>query len=128
MVSGSYFSEVKGFDPNGLDDSQPYITQVATRALIFIESNNPLIGLMCFVGVGMSEVSSCEISVRKGDSVKKGDQIGLFHFGGSTHCLIFRPSVSLAFNLTDVDGKIVNMGAQARNIPINQALARCVKW
>ena len=27
-----------------------------------------------------------------GSSVDKGDELGMFHFGGSTHCLIFRPA------------------------------------
>ena len=44
---------------------------------------------MCFVAVGMSEVSTCEVTVAAGETVEKGDQLGMFHHGGSTHCLIF---------------------------------------
>jgi hypothetical protein len=55
---------------------------VAARALVFIEAANPSIGLMCFIAVGTAEMSTCEITVRKGDVIKKGDQIGMFHFGG----------------------------------------------
>lgn len=33
---------------------------------------------------------ACEITVYDGQHVNKGDQIGMFHFGGSTHCLISR--------------------------------------
>jgi len=61
--------------------------------VIFIEADNPKIGLMAFLGVGMSEVSTCEATVKEGQHVKKGDQIGIFHFGGSTHCLMFRKGV-----------------------------------
>ena len=43
----------------------------------------------------MSEVSTCDITVKEGDRVQKGDQIGMFHFGGSTHCVIFRKGVDL---------------------------------
>ncbi|HAO27738.1 MAG TPA: phosphatidylserine decarboxylase, partial [Chryseobacterium indologenes] len=74
------------------------ITELAARALIFIQSDNEKIGLMCFVAVGMAEVSSCEIMVTEGQQVKKGDPIGTFHFGGSTHCLIFRPDVNIDFD------------------------------
>jgi phosphatidylserine decarboxylase len=51
---------------------------------------------MAFIGVGMAEVSTCEISVREGDRLRKGDQIGMFHFGGSTHCLVFRKDVKVS--------------------------------
>lgn len=98
-VPGTYYAEspMVGFDPAGPDLSQSFITAMAARALIFIKANNPAIGLMCFVAVGMAEVSTCEVTVRVGQEVKKGDQIGMFHFGGSTHCLIFRPETKLAF-------------------------------
>ncbi|KAG1730278.1 uncharacterized protein EDB91DRAFT_1252753 [Suillus paluster] len=45
----------------------------------------------------LGEVSTCEITVSKNDRVRKGDEIGMFHFGGSTHCLIFSPDVNLHF-------------------------------
>ncbi|CAA7196066.1 phosphatidylserine decarboxylase family protein [Chryseobacterium potabilaquae] len=99
-VLGTYYAEapVEGYDPAGPNDSQGYITEIAARALIFIQSDNEKIGLMCFVAVGMAEVSSCEITVNVGDQVKKGDPIGTFHFGGSTHCLIFRPGINIDFD------------------------------
>ena len=105
VVGGTYYLEnlYQGFlDPSGADpsapnNSQPFITSVAARAIIFIEADNPAIGLMCVVPVGMAEVSSCQITVQPGQHVDKGDQLGMFHFGGSTHCLIFRPGVNLTF-------------------------------
>ncbi|RPD60582.1 hypothetical protein L226DRAFT_461608 [Lentinus tigrinus ALCF2SS1-7] len=98
-VPGTYYAESPevGFDPSAPDLSQAFITAMAARALIYIQADNPAIGLMCFVGVGMSEVSSCEITVAKGQQVTKGDELGMFHFGGSTHCLIFRPQTQLTF-------------------------------
>ena len=53
------------------------------------------------MAVGMVEISSCEITVYDGQTVKKGQEIGMFHFGGSTHCLIFRPGVNVDFHLHD---------------------------
>ena len=47
----------------------------------------------------MAEVSNCDITVTVGQYVNKGDQLGMFHFGGSTHCLIFHPGVNLKFTL-----------------------------
>ncbi|KAG6327522.1 hypothetical protein ID866_11567, partial [Astraeus odoratus] len=41
------------------------------------------------------EVSTCEIKVNPGDPLNKGDLLGYFHFGGSTHLLIFGPHLRL---------------------------------
>ncbi len=120
QIPGTYYSETlaEGFDPAGPNDSQGYITEVATRALVFIEADNPEIGLMCFMAVGMAEVSSCDVMVSEGDTVKKGGDLGAFHFGGSTHCLIFRPQVKLAF---DLHGE--QPGLDSSNIKVNARIA-----
>lgn len=84
VVDGTYFSEplYEDFagqseaDPQGECTSQEYISAVATRAIIFIESDNPKIGLMAFIGIGMTEVSTCEITVKEGQHITKGDQLG----------------------------------------------------
>ena len=120
VVDGTYYAQnqPEGFDPCGPRQSQAYITQVATRALIFIQADHPGIGLMCFVAVGMAEVSTCDITVVEGQHVGKGEQLGMFHFGGSTHCLVFRPEVQLDF---DLHGQ--TPGLEATNIHINKAIA-----
>jgi len=64
-------------------------------------------------------VSSCQITVQPGDSVNKGDQLGMFHFGGSTHCLVFRPGVNLTF---DDYGEQPGLDA-ANNIRVNTQIA-----
>ncbi|WP_036169466.1 phosphatidylserine decarboxylase family protein [Massilia sp. 9096] len=119
-IPGTYYSELltARADPSGPNDSQGYITEVATRALIFIEADNPAIGLMCFMPVGMAEVSTCDITVFEGQHVKKGDELGMFHFGGSTHCLFFRPGVKLAF---DLHGQ--QPGLNSCNIPVRSRIA-----
>ncbi|KIK22630.1 hypothetical protein PISMIDRAFT_11485 [Pisolithus microcarpus 441] len=61
------------------------------HALILIQADEP-VGLMCFVGVGSGEVSTV---VNEGQKLQKGDELGAFHFGGSTHCLIFRPGLTV---------------------------------
>lgn len=124
VIDGSYYAEslVEGFDPAGPNDSQGYITQVATRALIFIQADNPDIGLMCVMFVGMAEVSSNEITVYETQHVKKGEQLGMFHFGGSTHCLIFRPEVKLDF---DMHGQTPSL--HSNNIPLKARIATVIK-
>ena len=119
-TDASYYSDILlKFDPEGPNKSQGYLTNVAARALIFIEADNPLIGLMCFVAVGMSEVSSNEITVYEGQHVMKGQELGMFHFGGSSHCLVFRKGVDLEFYIDDH-----NPGLHATNINLSAKLAR----
>ena len=108
VVDGTYYSEPlfegvgntqahsQDIDLEGQVISQAYITATATRALIFIEADDPAIGLMAFIGVGMAEVSTCDITVKEGQRLHKGDEIGMFHFGGSTHCLLFRKGVDVS--------------------------------
>ena len=121
VVDGTYYAQNQheGFDPSAPRQSQAYITQLATRALIFIEADHPGIGLMCFMAVGMAEVSTCDITVCEGQRVAKGEQLGMFHFGGSTHCLLFRPQAQLDF---DLRGQ--TPGLEATNIAINVCIAR----
>lgn len=124
VQDGTYFSEplFEGLgDPNnveidagGISVGQGYLTALATRAVIFIEADNPAIGLMAFIGVGMDEVSTCEITVKEGQHVKKGEQTGMFHFGGSSHCLLFRKGVK-------VEG-FPQPGREA-NVPVRSRLA-----
>ena len=120
IIDGTYFSQALsvGADPAGPNESQGYICEIATRALIFIEADNPDIGLFCFMAVGMAECSTCDIRVFEGQHVKKGQELGMFHFGGSTHCLFFGPQVELEFNLHNQ-----TPGLDSSNIPVNAHLA-----
>ncbi|NDV21543.1 phosphatidylserine decarboxylase family protein [Desulfovibrio sp. JC022] len=120
LIDGSYYAQspTVGFDPASPNGSQGYITQTAARGLIFIEADNPDIGLMAIMFVGMAEVSSNEITVYEGQHVNKGDQLGMFHFGGSTHVLIFRPGVNLEF---DLRGQ--KPGLETTNIPVRSRIA-----
>ncbi|KAI0636912.1 Phophatidylserine decarboxylase-domain-containing protein [Trametes polyzona] len=118
-VPGTYYAEssFEGFpDPDIVapNSSQAYITAVATRAIVFIQADNPVIGLMAFIAVGMAEVSTCEATVEEGQKVRKGDELGMFHYGGSTHCLVFGPQVAVTF------APEVEVGQQIR---LNQPIA-----
>lgn len=110
-VDGFYYLEsaTAGIYSKHPDDeaqlySQPFITSVQTRSIMFIRADNDNIGLMGIVFVGMAEVSGCEFTVVEGQRVTRGQELGMFHFGGSTHCLVFQPSVKLNF-FVDVSSK-----------------------
>ncbi|XRM45033.1 hypothetical protein ABZX51_008135 [Aspergillus tubingensis] len=90
-------------DNTSLDDwvseSQGYAVHTATRHLIFIETEDKV--LVCCLFAGILERGSCETTVLPGDYVEKGQELGMFHFGGSTHCLIFGPQVRVNWNDTE---------------------------
>jgi phosphatidylserine decarboxylase len=103
VIPGTYFSEA---DAQGAAAAEPtvsqgYIAHVATRAVIVIEADEPAIGLVAVVFIGMVDVSSCMVaeSVVPDARVEKGDELGFFQYGGSTVCVAFQPGVVEAFAL-----------------------------
>jgi phosphatidylserine decarboxylase len=93
VVDGLMFSnaESAGFDPTAATYSQGYEASVNTRGLVFIESDDPVIGMVCVIPIGITEISSVTIEVKSGDRVKKGAELGYFSYGGSGMCLVFQP-------------------------------------
>ena len=77
----------------GLRLSQKFLANVAARAVFKIKADNTKIGEMALVAVGMSDVSSLIVTASVGQHLSKGDELGYFQFGGSTHCLIFKKGV-----------------------------------
>jgi phosphatidylserine decarboxylase len=106
VQEGTYYSEAdsEGQDAVEPTNSQSYLAHVAARAIILIDADDPVIGLVAFVPVGMSEVSSCLIApkVKPGYHVDKGEELGYFQFGGSTNCLVFRPGAIAEFSLASI--------------------------
>ncbi len=93
VVDGLMFSDAEsaGSDPTAGTYSQGYGASVNTRGLVFIESPDPVIGMVCVMPIGITEISSVSIQVCKDNSVSKGDELGYFSYGGSGMCLIFQP-------------------------------------
>ncbi|KAG5186829.1 putative phosphatidylserine decarboxylase proenzyme [Tribonema minus] len=117
-VKGTYYSGLQGapVDPTPPDGSQGYIAHVAARAVIIIQAAEP-VGLIAIVPVGMAEVSSCRIAEKfenatedEGIPVEKGEELGYFQYGGSTHLVITRRGVVQDFDV-EPGGKI-KMGQQ----------------
>ncbi len=116
IKQGTYYSglESQGVDPASPDYSQGYLSHVATRAIIYIEADDP-VGLMVVMPIGMAEISSCVINekIKPGYRVEKGEELGYFQFGGSTYCLIFQPGVIEKFTFKKGDdvkmGEVIGM-------------------
>ncbi len=84
-------SDTTPADPTSGTYSQGWAAGVATRGLIFIDSGIEALGIVCVVPIGLTEVSSLDCFVKAGDTVKKGDQLGWFSFGGSSFAIVFQP-------------------------------------
>jgi phosphatidylserine decarboxylase len=99
IIDGFMFSELRslGFDADAGILSQAYETSVNTRALVVIEADNPRLGHVAFIAVGITEISSISLDVQPGQQLSKGDELGFFSYGGSTVATIFEPgAVELA--------------------------------
>jgi phosphatidylserine decarboxylase len=105
-VHGTYFSEAESQGEGATEpsNSQGYLAHVATRAVIVLEADEPAIGRVGIVQIGMSDVSSCVLDehVRPGAHLAKGDELGYFQYGGSTTCLLFEPGVIREFALSAI--------------------------
>ncbi|KAH7087280.1 phosphatidylserine decarboxylase-domain-containing protein [Auriculariales sp. MPI-PUGE-AT-0066] len=65
------------------------------RGLILID--NPLLGLVAVLPIGMAQVSSVKLSVQSGQYVQKGDEISWFEFGGSDIIMVFQKKAKVKF-------------------------------
>ncbi|SEB45144.1 phosphatidylserine decarboxylase [Tenacibaculum sp. MAR_2009_124] len=106
VIPGYMFSELlnqgdHGFDPTAGTYSQGYEANVNTRGLVIIEHENPAIGKVAVIPIGITEISSVEIQIKPGDYVKKGDELGWFSYGGSSMCLVFQPNAIKQFTVVN---------------------------
>jgi len=53
--------------------------------------NSPVFGNVLFIAVGATMVGSIHMTQKEGATVKKGDEMGYFAFGGSTVLTLFKP-------------------------------------
>lgn len=138
QISGTYFAAdpSQGFekvdpftgrsspDRQAPDGSQKLLSSIATRTVILIQADNAELDMVGFVAIGMAEVSSCVATVVAGQHVCKGQDIGSFHYGGSSCCLLFGPGVKLHFSPLVKAPLKQQPEVSGRCIAINSELAR----
>mmetsp|Transcript_5655 Transcript_5655/g.6951 ORF Transcript_5655/g.6951 Transcript_5655/m.6951 type:complete len:117 (+) Transcript_5655:1335-1685(+) len=90
MIDGTYFT-VNPIAINQKIDvygkNKRLVTSIETKEF----------GKVLFVAVGATMVGSINMTVQPKQSVKKGDELGYFAFGGST-CLVLFKQGSIAFD------------------------------
>lgn len=76
-------------------ESLGYEASVNTRALLYIEADDPAIGTVCVIPIGITEISSIRFydGIDCGKKVTKGEELGYFSYGGSTLCTLFKAGV-----------------------------------
>lgn len=107
VLPGCFFSKLVLPDYGGATTaSLPYLAEANARGIIVIET--PDYGNVCCIPLGMSEVSSVKFdkAMKKNAKVKKGDEMGMFHYGGSSFVVIYQnlPDKHLVF--MDGTGKL----------------------
>jgi phosphatidylserine decarboxylase precursor len=82
-----------------LHDSAPGWQAIETRACVIVNAGK--YGLVAVLPIGMSQVSSVnfEEGLEKGDTVKKGDPLGYFLFGGSDIVMIFQAEAGFQLDI-----------------------------
>ncbi|ORY07698.1 hypothetical protein K493DRAFT_201776 [Basidiobolus meristosporus CBS 931.73] len=122
-VPGTYFAQAPSLIGEDTPEGEvpPYLRSLtffantAARQLLFIDADNKNIGLMCFIAIGMTEISSCQATVYEGQHVNRGQELGTFHFGGSSCALVFRKEANV-----QVGQEFTNPGV---HLPINETIA-----
>jgi len=99
LVEGLMFSDLEaaGYDIDAGVKSLGYEASVNTRGLVYVESPDPKIGTVCVIPIGITEISSITFSVKAGDEVTKGQELGRFSYGGSTLAVLFQPGAVSRF-------------------------------
>jgi phosphatidylserine decarboxylase len=99
-IPGCFFNKLVLPDFGGATTaSLPYLAQVNARGLIVFKTKD--YGHVCCIPLGMSEVSSIEFdrAMTKGATVRKGQEMGKFNYGGSSFAIIYEklPGKELVF-------------------------------
>jgi phosphatidylserine decarboxylase len=70
----------------------------SVRHIYVINTGNPNLGKVAIIEVGMAEVSGVidKLEGRVGTKIHKGELMGMFQFGGSSHVFVFERKAAQA--------------------------------
>lgn len=91
VVPGCYFNKLVIPDFAGATTaSLPYLVQVNARGIMVISTQD--YGYVCCIPLGMSEVSTVSFNedMKANAAVTKGQEMGMFEYGGSSYVMIFQ--------------------------------------
>lgn len=104
-IPGAFFAKLVLPDFTGATTaSLPYLCEINARGLIVFKTQD--YGHVCCIPLGMSEVSTVTFdpAMQAGHDVRKGQEMGRFHYGGSSFAILYEnlPDKQLVF--MDADG------------------------
>jgi len=116
-IAGTYFglsnALVDPAEPDefaSLVEGLPYHAIVCPRKIAIIEADNKKLGTVCFIAVGLQEISSVEFfhNLEKEEKhLNKGDTFGTFQYGGSTVCMVFEPKVNINWEVSQLEHVLI---------------------
>jgi phosphatidylserine decarboxylase len=104
-IPGCYFNKLVIPDFGGATTaSLPYLAEVNARGLLVFKT--PDYGHVCCIPLGMSEVSTIAFdpAMVEGAAVKKGQEMGMFNYGGSSFAIIYERLPDKELFFVDADG------------------------
>lgn len=109
VIPGCYFSKLILPDFSGATtESLPYLTEMNARGLVVFKTED--YGHVCCIPLGMSEVSTVafDASMASGAQVEKGQEMGMFNYGGSSFAVIYEKLPNKAIFFVDENGNQYN--------------------
>lgn len=76
-------------NPIAINSSYADVFTINKRSLMILDTD--VFGRVAFVAIGATLVGSIIWSVKEGQEINKGDELGYFAFGGSTCIVLFQP-------------------------------------
>jgi len=114
-IPGTYFALSNALvDPAQPDEfaslveGLPYLSTVSVRKIAIIEADNSKIGTVCFIPVGLQEISSVKFFQENEEKhLKKGEALGTFQYGGSTVCMVFESKVNIKWEVSQLEHVLI---------------------
>ena len=100
--------------------------KILILGVVIIESEK--LGYVACLPIGMAQVSSVTLTVKEGDVVEKGQEIGYFLFGGSDFVTVFQNRAQMQIvgtpNVQAYVGQIMGVSRHADRCP-SRCLYEC---
>ena len=88
----------------------PFLATVSASKIVIIEADNPKIGTVCFIPVGLQEISTIKFFNNLENEEKhldKGEALGCFQYGGLTVCMVFEPKVNIKWEVSQLEHVLI---------------------
>ena len=109
-LSSAFVDSAKPDEFASLVEGLPFLATVSARKIAIIEADNPKIGTVCFIPVGLQEISTVKFFNNLENEEKhldRGEALGCFQYGGSTVCMVFEPKVNIKWEVSQLEHVLI---------------------